>query len=101
MPWKFVGEGDAQTIEVKDGKPVFVYPDGGKEVPFDADQAVSKITSLSAESKGHREARERAELELAPYKVLGEVPAVTELVERAKKVDAKKLIDAGEVDKFK
>lgn len=101
MPWKYIGEGDTQTIEVKDGKPVFVYPDGGKEVPFDADQAVSKITSLSAESKTHREAKERAELELAPYKALGELPAVTELTERAKKIDAKKLIDSGDVDKFK
>src|SRR5579864_3865402 len=101
MPWKMIGEGDAQTIEVKDGKPVFIYPDGGKEVGFDADQAVKKISDLSKESKDHREAKERIESELAPYKALGEAPEVAELVEKSKLISQKKLIESGEVDKFK
>jgi hypothetical protein len=96
MPWKVDAEGKVASA---DGKPVFVHADG-KETGFDGDQALAKISSLQAESKIHREAKEAAELALAPYKAIGDPAEVTSLVEKAKKVEAKKLIDAGDVDKY-
>lgn len=47
-------------VVVQDGKPVYTHDDG-KDVAFDAPSAVSKITALNAEAKGHREAKEAAE----------------------------------------
>ena len=51
---------------LQDGKPVYVHEDG-KEVPFDAAQAVGKIASLNAEAKQHREAKEAAEAKLKAF----------------------------------
>ncbi|MER0133114.1 hypothetical protein KD913_25385 [Klebsiella pneumoniae] len=42
------------------GLPVYVHDDG-KEIGFDAVQAVGKISSLNGEAKSHREAKEAAE----------------------------------------
>ena len=97
MPWKVGEDGNVTTIE---GKPVFVHPDG-KEVPFDGEQALTKISSLQAEAKTHREAAEQAKQRLTAFEQLGDAATVQELVERAKKIDAKKLIDMGEVDRLK
>lgn len=43
------------------GLPVYVHDDG-KEIGFDAAQAVGKISSLNGEAKSHREAKEAAEV---------------------------------------
>ncbi len=56
MPWKMEND----SLVVQDGKPVYIYPEtagkdfAGKEVPFDADLATSKISGLNAESKDWR-----------------------------------------------
>ena len=61
MPFKFTPEGQIVTQEINGQKlPVFVHADG-KEVPFDADSALGKISQLNGESKQHREAKEAAE----------------------------------------
>ena len=51
---KTYAEVDAQ------GLPVYVHDDG-KETGFDAGSALQKISSLNAEAKTHREAKEKAE----------------------------------------
>ena len=48
------------------GLPVYVHDDG-KEIGFDAAQAVGKISSLNGEAKSHREAKEAAEANLAKF----------------------------------
>ena len=84
---------------LQDGKPVYVHEDG-KEVPFDAAQAVGKIASLNAEAKQHREAKEAAEAKLKAFDGL-DADKAKQALEAVANLDAKKLIDAGEVEKVK
>ena len=84
---------------LQDGKPVYVHDDG-KEVPFDAEQAVTKIASLNAEAKQHREAKEAAEAKLKAFDGV-DVDKAKQALETVANLDAKKLIDAGEVEKVK
>ncbi len=84
---------------LQDGKPVYVHDDG-KEVPFDAEQAVGKIASLNAEAKQHREAKEAAEAKLKAFDGL-DVDKAKKALETVANLDDKKLIDAGEVEKVK
>ncbi|MDO1777620.1 hypothetical protein Q2340_25845, partial [Escherichia coli] len=53
-------------VVVENGMPVFVHADG-KEIPFDAVAAMSKITALNGEAKTPRKAREAAEASLAKF----------------------------------
>ncbi|MDE3939039.1 hypothetical protein NUS40_11790, partial [Glaesserella parasuis] len=57
------------NVVVVDGKPVYIHDDG-KEIPFDAPQAMQKISSLNAENKQHREAKEKAEAEKVRQEVI-------------------------------
>ena len=43
-------------VVVENGMPVYIHDDG-KEIAFDAAQAVSKISSLNGEAKTHREGK--------------------------------------------
>lgn len=86
--------------EVQDGKPVFVHDDG-KDVPFDAPAAVSKISALNGEAKGHREAKEAAEAKLRAFDGITDAAAALKALETVKNLDDKKLVDAGEVEKVK
>lgn len=90
---------DAGHVVVSDGKPVYVHDDG-KEVPFDAAGTVATIGRLNGEAKTHREAREAAEKALKAFEGLDGAEA-RKALETVKGLDAKKLIDAGEVDKVK
>ena len=54
------------NVVVENGMPVYVHDDG-KEIPFDAAAAMTKITSLNGEAKTHREAKEAAEASLAKF----------------------------------
>jgi len=84
---------------VVDGKPVYVYEDG-KEIPFDAAGTVATITRLNGEAKGHREKYEAAAAALKPFEGLDPEAARAALTTVAN-LDAKKLIDAGEVERVK
>jgi len=85
-------------IEMKEGKPLYVTD--GKEIEIDVPGAFSKITQLQGEAKGHRIAKEDAETKLKAFD--GIDPALyNDAVEKLKKIDDKKLIDAGEVDRVK
>ncbi|WOE32757.1 MULTISPECIES: DUF6651 domain-containing protein [unclassified Acinetobacter] len=93
---------DGKTYaEVDDqGLPVYVHDDG-KEVGFDAGSALQKISSLNAEAKNHREAKEKAESTLKTFEGIEDPVAAKKALETLKNFDDKKLVDAGEVEKVK
>lgn len=94
--WKLDADG---KIEMKDGNPVWVTAKGEEQV-----MQGDTIARLNNEAKTHREDKEKAQAELAKYTVNGK-PIDPEIaikaVDTVSKLDAKKLIDAGEVDKVR
>lgn len=90
---------DAGHAVLQDGKPVYISDDG-KEVAFDAPGTVATISRLNAEAKGHRERAEAAEGRLKGFDGL-DAEAARKALEIAGNIDAKKLIDAGEVERVK
>lgn len=86
-------------VVVQDGKPVYVHDDG-KEIAFDAPQALAKITSLNSEAKQYREAKEQVETMLKAFDGL-DADTARKALDTVKNLDDKKLIDAGEVEKVK
>lgn len=87
-------------VVVSEGKPVFVGDDG-RETAFDVVATLASIKRLNAEAKGHREAKEAAEIALKDFEGIDDPAAARKAVETLRNLDAKKLIDAGEVDKVK
>ncbi|MBP2157132.1 DUF6651 domain-containing protein [Erwinia rhapontici] len=87
-------------VVVENGMPVYVHDDG-KEIAFDAAQAVSKISALNGEAKTHREGKEAAEASLAKFANISDPTKALEALEMMTKIDQKKLIDAGAVDQVK
>lgn len=88
------------NVVVENGMPVYIHDDG-KEIPFDAVAAMTKITSLNGEAKTHREAKEAAEANLAKFSGISDPAKALEALEMMTKIDQKKLIDAGAVDQVK
>jgi hypothetical protein len=88
------------NVALQDGKPVYVHDDG-KEVAFDAPATVATITRLNAEAKTHREGKEAAEKSLKAFEGIADPAAALKALETMSNIDAKKLIDAGEIDKVK
>jgi hypothetical protein len=86
--------------ELADGKPVFKHTDG-RDIPFDAPGAVATISRLNAEAKGHREAKEGAQAALKLFEGIDDAEAARKALNIVKNLDAKKLVDAGEVEKVK
>ena len=82
------------------GLPVYVHADG-KEIGFDAAQAIGKISALNGEAKSHREAKEAAESNLAKFAGITDPSKALEALDMMTKIDQKKLIDAGSVDQVK
>lgn len=87
-------------VVVENGMPVYIHDDG-KEIAFDAAQAVGKITALNGEAKSHREAKEAAESQLSKFSGITDPAKALEALETLTKIDQKKLIDAGAVDQVK
>lgn len=85
---------------LQDGKPVYVHDDG-KEVAFDAPATVATITRLNAEAKTHREGKEAAEKLLKGFDGIEDPAAARKALETLANLDAKKLVDAGEIEKVK
>lgn len=101
MKLKTVEVNGKQYAEIDaSGLPVYVHDDG-KELGFDADQAVNKISALNGEAKSHREAKEAAEAKLATFSGITDPAKALEALEMITKIDQKKLIDAGAVDQVK
>jgi hypothetical protein len=87
-------------VVVEDGKPVYVHEDG-KEVAFDAAGTVATISRLNAEARDHRVAKEAAESKLKAFEGIADPTAALKALETVSNLDAKKLIEAGEVDRVK
>lgn len=88
---------DGKTYaEVQDGKPVYIGDDG-KEIAFDAPGTAATISRLNGEAKGHREAKEAAEAALKSFEGL-DAKSAREALDKLSKIDAKKLVEAGDMD---
>lgn len=85
---------------LQDGKPVYVHEDG-KEVAFDAPGTVATITRLNGEARSHRERAEGAEGKLKGFEGIEDGAAARKALELVANLDAKKLVDAGEIEKVK
>jgi hypothetical protein len=101
MAWKMDGE----HIATADGKPVWIGADNS-EVPVDHGHSISKINELTRESVGRKE--KIREFEEKYVKHLDGIDDPAAFVAKARKameiaenLDAKKLIDVGEVEKVK
>lgn len=91
---------DQGHVVLQDGKPVYVHDDG-KEVAFDAASTVATIARLNAEAKSHRERAEAAEKTAKAFEGIEDAAAARKALELVANLDAKKLVDAGEVEKVK
>jgi len=87
-------------VVVEDGKPVYIHTDGS-EAPFDAEEAVKKVNLLSEEKNRHWTKAKNLEGELEKYKPIEDIEAALKALETVANLDAKQLIDAGEVEKLK
>lgn len=83
-----------------DGKPVYVHDDG-KEVAFDAPGTVATITRLNSEARGHRERAENAEKTVKAFEGIDDPAAAKKALATVANLDAKTLVDAGEIEKVK
>lgn len=82
--------------EVDGDKPVY-ETDDGKMIAFDAPGTRDTISRLNGEAKGHREAKEAAEAKLKAYEGL-DATAARDALDKLSKIDAKKLVEAGDMD---
>lgn len=85
---------------MQDGKFVYVMDDG-KEIALDPVAMHAKIGQLNGEAKAHREAKEAAENTLKTFAGITDPAAALKALETVKNFDAKKLVDAGEVETIK
>lgn len=91
--WKLDDKGN--LVKGTDGNPIFVLSDGS-ETSVGGDT----IGRLNNEAKTHREAKEKAEATLKKYEGL-DPDAARKALDTVSKIDQKKLLDAGEVDRVK
>lgn len=87
-------------VVVQDGKPVYVEDDGA-EVAFDAPGTRSTITRLNAEAKDNRLRAKAAEDAIKAFEGIDDPAAAKKALETMANLDAKKLVDAGEIEKVK
>lgn len=85
---------------LQDGKPVYITDDG-KEAAIDVAGTVGTITRLNSEAKSHRERAEAAEKALKSFEGIADPAAAIKALGLVANLDAKKLIDAGEVETVK
>lgn len=88
--------GVAYAVLTAEGLPIYVHDDG-KEVGSDAASTVATISRLNGEARDHRIGKEKAETALKAFE--GLEPAVArDAIEKLSKIDAKKLVEAGDMD---
>lgn len=85
---------------LQDGKPVYVKDDN-TELAFDVVGTTQTISRLNAEAKSHRERAETAEKTLKGFEGISDPAKALEALQLVANLDAKKLVDAGEIDKVK
>lgn len=91
---------EAGHAVLKEGNPVYVNSEG-KDVAIDVAATVATISRLNGEAKGHRERAEGVEAKLRTFELITDVPAAIKALEIVEKLDTKKLLDAGEVDRVR
>lgn len=91
---------DGKTYAEVDGDRPVYESDDGKMIAFDAVGTRDTISRLNGEAKGHREAKEAAETKLKIFEGI-DPAAAKDAISKLSNIDAKKLIDAGEVDKVR
>jgi len=80
--------------------PVYTHEDG-QDIPFDAPASQLKINELNTESKNHRLEAKDANEKLATFEGIEDPVAALKAVEIVSNLDAKKLIDADQVEVLK
>lgn len=90
--WKIDADGN---IELRDGNPVYVDA-AGQELALGADT----VKRLNAEAKTHRERADALAVEVKKFEGIDPDKA-RDAVDKLTKIDQKKLIDAGEVEKVR
>lgn len=90
--WKLDADGKLLLVN---GNPVYIRADGS-EMAIEE----STVSRLNAEAKSHRERAEAAETKLKAFSDLDPAKA-RDALDKLSKIDQKKLIEAGEVDKVK
>lgn len=83
---------------LQDGKPVYVADDG-RETAIDVAGTVATITRLNGEAKANRERAEAAEKAVKVFDGITDPASAIKALATVQNLDAKKLIDSGEVDK--
>lgn len=91
---------DKGIAVIQEGKPVYVKDDG-TDVAFDVTGTLSTIARLNGEAKSNRERAETAELKLKGFDGIDDAEAAKKALSVMSNLDAKKLIDSGEVEKVK
>lgn len=91
--WKVDADGH---LVLKDGNPIYVDASGVEKTVESG-----TITRLNGEAKEFRIAKEAAEAKLEKFKNISDPEKALAAIEALSKIDQKKLIDAGEVDKVK
>jgi len=83
---------------LQDGKPVYIAEDG-RETAIDVAGTVATITRLNGEAKANRERFEAAEKAVKAFDGITDPASAIKALATMQNLDAKKLIDSGEVDK--
>lgn len=100
MKLKTVDVNGQTYAALKDNQPLYIHDDG-HEAPFDAAGAIAAISRLNSEQRTRRETNEQLQAKLQGYEGISDPAAALAALEMVGKLDAKKLIDIGEVDKVK
>jgi len=87
------------NVVVAEGKPIYIHDDG-KEIPFDAAQAFTKIKDLNGENKTWREKHEEIQKKMESFHDI-DPEVARKALETVKNLADKQLIDAGEVETVK
>lgn len=85
---------------IQNGKPVYVKEDGS-EIEFDANQAFTKIGQLTGENTAYKQRFTDAESKLKAFEGIDDPAKALDALKTVANLDAKKLVDAGEIEKVK
>lgn len=97
MKLKLDENGNAVLLE---GKPIYTTEDG-KEMPFDAAAAMSKIAALNAEAKDHRLKKNELAEQLKKFEGIEDPVIALDAMEKIKSLDMTKMLDVDKVEALK
>lgn len=102
---KLVTEADGSTVKLRNGKIVFTLDDGKEDEvdPAEVYTGRSRLAAVNSESATHRRDKEALAAKLKAFEDAGITDAkkAADALSLIEKIDQKKLIDAGEVDKVR